>query len=75
MFQIGATLELPAHARTSIVLAGLLLARIKELEYRYPKNTDTDDLDLSVTYTSLTIPLGLRAYLGWLLIGGGVYSG
>ncbi len=73
MFQIGATLELPLTQGVN-VLTGLLLQG-KELKYRYPKNTDTDDLDVSVTYTSLTIPLGLRGYAGWLLVGGGVYFG
>ena len=67
IFQIGATLELPLTQGIN-VLTGLLLQG-KELKYRYPKNTDTDDLDFSVSYTSLTIPLGLRGYIGWLLIG------
>ena len=73
MFQIGATLEFPITQSVNL-LTGLLLQN-KELKYRYPKNTNTDDFDFSVTYTSLTIPLGLRAYLSWLLIGGGVYFG
>lgn len=59
----------------NLSLLGGLYYDYRSFKTVYPKNTSTDDLEISFDFSFLTIPVGFRYYADILLLGGGLYYG
>ncbi len=57
----------------SLALTSGLLYESKPFKVVYPKNTAAKDLELTGNFKFLTIPLGVKYYIGMFFFGGGAY--